>query len=99
MKPKFILVFNKQAANFWGINKKENSTNVWLGYKFKKTNNKNIFRICGFEASEERVNKKLEATNLENTLIYFSKFISYRTPKTEIEQIKLDIEYLINYKK
>jgi hypothetical protein len=94
IKPKFIIVFNRMAANFWGRNNKKNIENVWLGYKFEKTLNEEIFKICGFEDTENRVNHQLKSTNLEGTYIYFSRFIG-RLSKVEKEKIKVDLVNLL----
>ena len=99
LKPKLILVFNKQAANFWGLNYQDRENimgNVWLGYEFENTEIENLYRITGLLESKERLNSGLKATNLIGTLVYFSKFISYRTDKKVMNQIKSDIPLLIN---
>ncbi len=97
LQPKFILVFNKQAANFLGKNNKQNLSNVWLGYKFEEIKKDKIYKICGFEDSEQRINRELSATNLEGTLIYFSRFLG-RISNKDLEQIELDIAELMSYK-
>ena len=99
LKPKLILVFNKQAANFWGLNYQDRENileNVWLGYEFENTEIENLYRITGLLESKERLNSGLKDTNLIGTLVYFSRFISYRTDKKVMDKIKSDIPSLIN---
>lgn len=98
IKPKAIFVFNKHAANYFGKNYSYNKKtkmlqNVWLGYKFKDIDINNTFKIDGLIDTSERLNFfDLKNTNLNGTIVYFSRFLNRFTPKKELLQIRKDIE-------
>jgi hypothetical protein len=98
-KPKLILVFNKGAYNFWGINaepKNDPSTNVWMEYTFEDVEGYNgkLLNIIGLLNSNERISKEIKETNLKGTRIYFSKYTRW-LKKEERENISNEIKSII----
>ena len=74
-KPSLIVVCNRLAGDFFGINKKETSPgkykNIWMGYEFEPVHSgKGI--ITGIHSGSINADKK---TNLVCTPIIFSKYI------------------------
>jgi len=98
LKPKLIIVFNKLAGNFLGVNAKKvgsDYTNIWLGYEFFEPENYNCKIIAGFKNSNERINKNITASSLIGTPVYFSKYLG-RSKNIEIETIIEEIKHVIN---
>ena len=90
VKPKLILVFNKGSWGYWGYY--ENI--IWMGYEFKfekELEFGKLMRITGLKKHPERISSNITKTNLENTLVYFSKYLNY-TSNEEIAKIKEEIE-------
>jgi hypothetical protein len=104
IKPKLIIVFNKAAHDYLGrnIKQKTNATsNVWLGYDFDDIqingfeNKEDLKIIKGLVQSDGRIAKDdITKTNLEGTLIYFSKYLG-RAKKETKEQISENIRKII----
>ncbi len=96
LKPKLILVFNKQASSFFGIDQK-NDTNVWLGYTFEPfLDIKGAYKITGLLSSNARINKEVTTTLLKGSIIYFSRYYDYRTKKEVRAKIDFDVKALLN---
>jgi hypothetical protein len=82
IKPKVIIIKNKESAAYWG--KYTNEGLIWLGYDFEKIENCNageIYRINGFVNSSERINSNLKESNLKNSIVLFSHHINQYTKK------------------
>ena len=65
-----------------------------MGYEFKFVKDLEfgkLMRITGLKKHPERISSKINKTNLENTLVYFSKYLNY-TSNEEIAKIKEEIE-------
>lgn len=80
MKPKLILVFNKDAANFFGVRANpdftdEKSRNIWMGYRFKCDESDSSCIIEGLH--KDRINKDFKETNLVGTRVFFSSYMRY----------------------
>ncbi|HBG69830.1 MAG: hypothetical protein A2W93_00430 [Bacteroidetes bacterium GWF2_43_63] len=97
LKPSLILVFNRFASNFWGLNPKIQAdgkfTNIWLGYTFED-NNDGSFTIKKEMLKDSIGNKK--ETTLAGTKIYFSKHLDWRVRKEEYGQISSTVKDLIS---
>lgn len=72
--PKLIVVCNARAADFFGINTTE-SSNVWMGYRFKFEEALGLYSICGLH--EKRVNPELTATALKGVPVCFTSTLKY----------------------
>lgn len=82
IKPKVIIVKNKESAAYWG--RYANDGLIWMGYKLEKIEDNNageIFRVKGFLESNQRINIDLKESNLENSIILFSHHINQYTKK------------------
>jgi len=65
-----------------------------MGYEFqfeKDLEFGKLMRITGLKKHPDRISSKITKTNLENTLVYFSKYLNY-TSNEEIAKIKEEIE-------
>lgn len=85
-----IVVSNRMARWFWGVEAKEES-DVWMGYKFKPTDNGH-YDIIGIRDNSI---SNLPQTSLVNTKIIFSRSFLYmkRDNRTKlIETIKSSVE-------
>jgi len=82
IKPKVIIVKNKESAAYWG--KFAGNGIIWMGYQLEKIELfecGELYKINGFIDSPERINKELSETNLKNSLILFSHHINQYTKK------------------
>lgn len=55
IQPKLIVVLNRSASYYWGLNGKA----LWMGYDFQSSEfetlrGNHIYKICGYKASSER---------------------------------------------
>lgn len=55
IQPKLIVVLNRTASYYWGLNDKA----LWMGYDFQRSEfeavrGNHIYKICGYKASSER---------------------------------------------
>lgn len=76
IKPKVIIVKNKESAAYWG--KLAEQGIIWMGYKFEYLESFNcgeLFEISGLIDSPERISNE-NKTNLSGSLILFSEHIS-----------------------
>lgn len=100
IKPKCILIFNKESHHYWGAHSKKfrsQNKNIWLGYEFQnhpKFNQDNIKIIKGISKDEEKVSKNLLSTNLLGVPVYFSKYLG-RISSSDKEIIKDDLLKII----
>ncbi|WP_165020460.1 hypothetical protein [Dysgonomonas sp. ZJ279] len=86
IKPKVIIVKNKESATYWG-RWSENGI-IWMGYKFQpipQFNSKcgEAFKITGLLNSDERISPEIKETNLIGTIVLFTKHINQYTKKDE----------------
>lgn len=83
IKPKLIIVKNKESAAYWG--KYADKGIFWMGYELellKTLDSGELYKIIGLIESEERVLQKIKKSNLENSLIFFTQHFQY-TSKTK----------------
>lgn len=76
IKPKLIVVKNKEAWAYWG-KLFESEKVVWMGYGFDFVQNMDcgeLWKISGLLDSNERIAPEIKETNLKNSYILFSKF-------------------------
>lgn len=95
VKPKLILVFNKGSWGYWGFD--PNPSIVWMGYDFefvKELEFGKLMRIKGLKISSMRISQDIVTTNLNDCLVYFSKYLNY-TSNLTLEKIKNEIEGLM----
>ena len=86
IKPKLILVMNKETHAYWG-KLKENGL-VWMGYDFEKIRDYGcgeLSKITGLQDSNERIAPEItnENSSLKGTYVLFSKHINQYTRKEE----------------
>lgn len=68
IKPKLIIVANKQSSYYWGRN--EDAT--WMGYDMVKVcDDMELYQIRGFKDKPDRLNPDLETSSLCGSLILF----------------------------
>lgn len=82
IKPKLIIVKNKESGAYWGRN--FNNGIFWMGYKLEFIENSiygDIYRIKGFEENNQRINNNIKETKLFDSLILFTEHISQYTKK------------------
>ncbi|HEY4539124.1 MAG TPA: hypothetical protein VIG94_03815 [Faecalibacter sp.] len=94
IKPKLIIVKNKESAAYWG--KFAEKGIIWMGYKLEllqKYESGELYKICGLIESKERVYQELKKTNLENSLIFFTQHFQY-APKNKKPNATLTKEFL-----
>ena len=98
IKPKLIIVFNRAAREYFG----KDETKVWMGYDLHPIkingleNNEDFQVIKGLVNSDGRVAKDITKTNLEGTIVYFSKYLG-RAKKETKGQISENITLIINH--
>ncbi len=96
IKPKLIIVFNKAAHEYFG----KDITKVWMGYDFQPLringfeSNDDLKIIKGLVKSDGRIAKDITKTNLEGTIVYFSKYLG-RAKKETKNQISENIKKII----
>lgn len=82
IRPKLILVKNKESWAYWG----KLSEYVWMGYKYKLLQ---IFpcgelcQIVGLQESNERIAPEITQTKLIGTRVLFSNHINQYTKKEQ----------------
>ena len=82
IRPQMIVVSNRMARWFWGVEAKEES-NVWMGYKFKELSS-NCYSIEGIR--DDSILKTTQ-TNLTSTKIIFSRSFLYMKKEVRSELI------------
>lgn len=99
IKPKLILVKNKESAAYWGILSEKGI--IWMGYEFEFLRSLpfgEIFKISGLSKSNERIAPEIKETNLKNSIIIFSKHINQYTKKEERPTALQLLDLLNEYK-
>lgn len=94
IKPKLIIVKNKEASAYWG--KFADKGIYWMGYKLellKTLESGELYKIIGLVDSVERVLPELKNTNLENSLIFFTQHFQY-APKLKRPNAMIINEFL-----
>ena len=82
IKPKLIIVKNKESAAYWG--KLSDKGIIWMGYQLNFVQSfiaGDLYKISGFIHSNERVSPEITETNLNESLILFTEHISQYTKK------------------
>lgn len=78
IKPKLIIVKNKESAAYWG--KYANDGIFWMGYELELLENLEcgqLYKIIGLINSNDRVLPEMKSTNLNNSLILFTQHFQY----------------------
>lgn len=78
IKPKLIIVKNRESAAYWG--KFAEQGIFWMGYQLEllqTLESGELYKIVGLIDSEERVMPSLQKSNLENSLIFFTQHFRY----------------------
>jgi len=81
VKPKVIVVANKESSTYWG--KLASEGIIWMGYDLrlvKRLKEGELYRIAGLLDSDQRVGPEFRETNIKNSLILFSQHINRFTP-------------------
>ena len=86
IKPKLILVKNKESWAYWG--KLQNEGFMWMGYNLEKVRDYScgeLCRITGLQDSDERTAPEItnENTSLKGTYVLFSRHINQFTKREE----------------
>ncbi|AUC84799.1 hypothetical protein CW731_05600 [Polaribacter sp. ALD11] len=82
IKPKLIIVKNKESAAYWG--KLSEKGIIWMGYQLNFVQSYmcgDLYKISGFLESNERISSEITETNLKGSLILFTEHISQYTKK------------------
>jgi|SRR5690606_11104328 len=82
IKPKVIIVKNKESSVYWG--KLADKGIIWMGYDLEFIENTiigELFRIKGLISSQERIAPEINSTNLKDTLVLFTEHITQYTKK------------------
>ena len=84
IKPKLILVKNKESWAYWGKLRDKNL--IWMGYDFEKIRDYQcgeLFKIVGLLDSKDRVAQDItnENTSLKGTFVLFTEHITQYTKK------------------
>lgn len=82
IKPKLIIVKNKESAAYWG--KLSEKGIIWMGYKFEFVQSYscgNLYKISGLIDSNERILSEITETNIKGSLVLFTEHISQYTKK------------------
>ncbi|WCC46231.1 hypothetical protein [Tenacibaculum finnmarkense] len=82
IKPKLIIVKNKESAAYWG--KLLEKGIIWMGYQLNFVQSYmcgDLYKISGFLESNERISSEITETNLKGSLILFTEHISQYTKK------------------
>lgn len=85
IKPKLIIVKNKESAAYWG--KLSEIGIIWMGYKLNFAKSYvcgDLYKISGLLESNERISSEIIETNLKDSLILFTEHISQYTKKEKI---------------
>lgn len=94
IKPKLIIVKNKESAAYWG--KFADKGIYWMGYELEllqSLESGELYKILGFLDSKERVLPEVKKSNLENSLIFFTQHFLY-APKVKRPNAKLVSDFL-----
>ncbi|MEZ4918463.1 MAG: hypothetical protein R2792_05095 [Saprospiraceae bacterium] len=82
IKPKVIIVKNKESAAYWG--KLSDKGIIWMGYKIVHEETLNcgeLYKIAGLIDSPDRIARDIKITNLKNSFILFSVHINQYTKR------------------
>lgn len=82
IKPKLIIVKNKESATYWG--KLSEKGIIWMGYKFEFVQSYscgNLYKISGLIDSNERILSEITETNIKGSLVLFTEHINQYTKK------------------
>lgn len=99
VKPKVIIVKNKESAAYWGKCSKDKGI-IWMGYELEPLESLvcgELFRITGLLDSTERTAPEITNTNLKNTLILFTVHINQFTKKEKKPTVQLIKSLLDRY--
>ncbi len=82
IKPKVIIVKNRESAAYWG--RFANEEMIWMGYQLEFVRDEKcgqVYKITGLINSSERIAPEIKQTNLQNTLVLFTEHITQYTTK------------------
>lgn len=98
IKPKVIIVANKESSAYWGKLTEEGI--IWMGYKLEFVQNMvcgELYRITGLLESNERIGPEFSETNLKHSFILFSQHINQYTA-SEKRPTANSIKVLLDYR-
>jgi len=99
IKPKVIIIKNKESSAYWGKYAKEGL--IWMGYDFEKIGDCNAGEICRinkFLNSPYRINNELVESNITNSIVLFSHHINQYTKRERRPTIETISRLLELYK-
>lgn len=79
VRPKLIIVKNKEASAYFGKLYQEKGW-VWMGYQFQhiiNTPSGELCRIAGLIDSNQRIAPEFKQTNIQGTYVLFTKHLQY----------------------
>jgi hypothetical protein len=94
IKPKLIIVKNKESAAYWG--KFADRGIFWMGYELELLQileSGELYKIVGLIDSEKRVLPNIKKSNLKNSLIFFTQHFQY-APKNKRPNATLINDFL-----
>lgn len=95
IKPKVIIVKNKESSVYWG--KLSGKGVIWMGYDLELIENTitgELFRIKGLIDSNERIAPEIKFSNLEGTFVLFTQHINKFTKREKRPTAKFINELL-----
>ncbi|MDL2224447.1 hypothetical protein LJB92_03950, partial [Bacteroidales bacterium OttesenSCG-928-M06] len=98
IKPKVIIVANKESSAYWGKLAEEGI--IWMGYELEFVQNMvcgELYKIVGFLESEERIGPEFTTTNLMSSFILFSQHINQFTTSEKRPTVEL-LKSLLDYR-
>ena len=97
IRPKCIIIANKESAAYWG--KLANEGIIWMGYNLqfiKRLKTGDLYRVTGLLNSSQRIGPEFKDTNIKDSLILFSQHINQFTP-SEKRPTAQTIKVLLDY--
>lgn len=98
IKPKIIIVKNKESSAYWG--RYANNGIFWMGYQLNHLESMpcgELYEISGLINSAERILPEIQETNLKDSKILFTHHINQYTPKIKRPTALLISQLLDNY--
>lgn len=84
IKPKVVIVANKESSAYWG--KLADEGIIWMGYDLhlvKHMQTGDLYKVTGLLNSSKRIAPEIKETNIKDSLILFSRHINQYTPSEQ----------------
>lgn len=97
VRPKIIVVANKESAAYWG--KLAEHGAVWMGYDLhfvERMKTGDLYRVAGLLDSDARVGPEFQNTKIKDSLILFSWHVNRYTPSEKRPTVQT-VQAMLNY--